>query len=107
MKKLEDFYKDLYQEKTKQPSNENIFLKNKDIPTLNNEERDICEGELTVNECYRALESFENNKSPGNDGLTAEFYRCFWPLLGKQLVNCLNYSLLTRQTLKFSASSYH
>ena len=30
--------------------------------------------EITVAETEKAIKSFENNKSPGNDGLTAEFY---------------------------------
>ena len=33
-----------------------------------------------------------DNKTPGNDGLPSEFYKRFWPLLGKQLVECLNYA---------------
>ena len=31
-------------------------------------------------------------KTPGNDGLTAEFYKTFWNLLGQQLTDSLNYS---------------
>ena len=31
---------------------------------------------LTEQEIYKSLASFQNNKSPGNDGLTKEFYRC-------------------------------
>ena len=31
------------------------------------------------------------NKTPGNDGLTIEFYTAFWPLIGKHLVDCINY----------------
>ena len=59
---------------------------------LDEEESKQCEGQLTMNECFQALESFECNKSPGNDGLTAEFYKCFWTRLGEQLVECLNFS---------------
>ena len=33
-----------------------------------------------------------SNKSPGSDGLPIEFYRCFWSLLGPDLVAILNYS---------------
>ena len=37
-----------------------------------------CEGNLTEKETYNSLISLENNKSPGNDGLTKEFYWTFW-----------------------------
>ena len=33
-----------------------------------------------------------NGKGPGNDGLTKEFYVCFWKDLGLLLVNTLNYA---------------
>ena len=36
---------------------------------------------------------FPNGKAPGNDGLTAEFYKGIWNLLGQQLtVSGLNFS---------------
>ena len=54
--------------------------------------RDSCEGELTQTECYKALSAFKNNKTPGNDGLSAEFYKVFWSEIGVILVNSLNYS---------------
>ena len=39
----------------------------------------------TVAETEKAIKSFENNKSPGNDGLSAEFYKTFNELLKKDL----------------------
>ena len=27
---------------------------------------------------FKSLKSMENKKSPGNDGLSKEFYECFW-----------------------------
>ena len=42
------------------------------------EQKKVCEGELTEKEIYESLISMENNKSPGNDGLTKEFYWIFW-----------------------------
>ena len=36
--------------------------------------------------------TFKNNKAPGNDGLTAEFYKQWWHLFGVYLVNSLNAS---------------
>ena len=49
-----------------------------------------CEGLLTENECLAALNSFQKNKTPGTDGLTAEFYVFFWDKLSKFLVNSFN-----------------
>lgn len=46
--------------------------------------------ELQKNEYYKALESFQKNETPGNDGLTVEFYFSFWYLVGKCLVNALH-----------------
>ena len=45
-----------------------------------------------IDECYKSLQLFESNKSPGNDGLTVEFYRAFWHILGNLMVDSLNYS---------------
>ena len=41
---------------------------------------------------FKSLQSFQSNKSPGNDGLTVEFYNAFWESLGKLLVDSLNCS---------------
>ena len=39
-----------------------------------------------------SLKTMENNKTPGTDGLTPEFYRFFWNLLGSFMVNSFNYA---------------
>ena len=54
----------------------------KKISPKNRHERDQ---EITVAETEKAIKSFENNKSPGNDGLSAEFYKTFNELLKKNL----------------------
>ena len=41
---------------------------------------------------FKSLNSFENNKSPRNDGLTAEFYKAFWNVVGDLMVFSLNYA---------------
>ena len=66
------------------------FLKNQDIPKLDEEEKEKCEGKLTFNECFRSLLTFQIGKAPGNDGLTVEFYKSFWPLVGHLVVDSLN-----------------
>ena len=37
-------------------------------------DKDLCDKDLSESELYMALLGMENNKSPGNDGLTKEFY---------------------------------
>ena len=77
---IKNFYSDLYQKDDLDPSENliNSFLKNSQIRKLLVDKVEACEGKLTIDECFKSLNSFENNKSPGNDGLTAEFYKAFW-----------------------------
>ena len=92
--KLRDYHQELYSNHDFEESEEfsSHFLENSNIPTLSNNSMMICEGLLTCAECFEALKKFPNGKSPGNDGLTAEFYKTFWNLLGQQLTDSLNYS---------------
>ena len=38
----------------------------------------LCENDLTEDEILISLKRMQNNKIPGNDGLTKEFYETFW-----------------------------
>ena len=48
------------------------------------------EGEITYNEIAPALKNMKNEKSPGNDGFTAEFFKFFWPDMGHYILKSLN-----------------
>ena len=37
-----------------------------------------CEKPTTESECFKAVSELSNNKSPGLDGFSAEFYKTFW-----------------------------
>ncbi|XP_015760430.1 PREDICTED: ATP-dependent DNA helicase Q1-like [Acropora digitifera] len=52
----------------------------------------ICEGKIGYSECFSVLGTFPKNKTPGNVGLTIEFYIAFWRLFGGLLVDSLNYA---------------
>ena len=47
---------------------------------------------VKANSLWNVLSAMQNNKTPGNDGLTKEFYVCFFNELGKLLVETLNFS---------------
>jgi exonuclease III len=72
-----------------------------EIPKLDDRDRDFVDNMITKDECYENLRRFENNKSPGNDGLTKEFYVTFWNKISKPLLDSYNYSL---ENGKLSAS---
>ena len=62
------------------------------LNTLKQEEADTCEGLLTLEECTKSLKQFMNNKTPGSDGFTIEFYRFFWNAIGPIMVDSFNYA---------------
>ena len=94
LSELRSFYQNLYSNQDSQDS-DGIYaelLNNVTMPKVSEASKLLCEGELSIQECYSALLKFPNGKTPGNDGLTAEFYKTFWNLLGQQLTDSLNYS---------------
>ena len=88
LKEIKLFYKDLYSLRADINQNDPFFFN--DISKLNEDNREICEGKLTKDECLKVLKEMKLNKTPGNDGLTVEFYYTFWPALGDLLVEVLN-----------------
>ena len=55
------------------------------IPVLTWEQPQTWEGPISENELLKALKNMSNNKSPGNDGFTKEFYETFWEDMKKLL----------------------
>ena len=44
---------------------------------MSNEHFNLCKGEISLHEIIKSINSEVNNKSAGNDGRTAEFYKHF------------------------------
>ena len=53
------------------------FLSHINIPKLSEDKAKLFEEDLTQNYLYDSLKSMQYDKSPGNDGLTKEFYETF------------------------------
>ncbi|CAM2117763.1 unnamed protein product [Caretta caretta] len=64
-----------------------------ELPTVSVSDRHRLELPLTLAEFSEALRCMPTNKSPGMDGLTVEFYRVFWDILGPDLVTVWSESL--------------
>ena len=85
VKQTRNFYNDLYTEEGVEETAQEILL-DKIKVSLTKEEADVCEGTVTHVEVTSALKQTQNDKSPGTDGITYEFYKAFWHLIGKDLV---------------------
>jgi len=64
------------------------------IDTVPSSSLTACDGEITVEECANAINSMENNKTPGSDGLPKEFYSKFFHLFADDFVEMLNISFV-------------
>ena len=91
------FYSSLYSNKETE-DNLNVHLIDKffpddaEIPKLNENEKESCEGMISEEECVKAIKSMQNGKSPGTDGLPVEFYKIFWKNIKKLVMNSFSYS---------------
>ena len=88
---IENYYSELYASaNNSQENNVDEFTEHLKIPKLSDADRDRIEGPLSYEECKKALDTFQNNKAPGEDGFTVEFYMFFFDLLGHDLVASFN-----------------
>ena len=85
------FYETLFQKPSLKYSTDNInhFLNTLDIPKLSADKIILSDIELTEKDLYDSMKSMKNDKSPGNDGLTKEFYVTFWDDIKATFVSSL------------------
>ena len=92
MKEIELFYKDLYSKHSENIEDIDLgeFLKDHKFNILSNDQKNTMEGDLKENEVLFALKNMKNNKSPGSDGYTSEFFKFFWQDLKHFIIRSLN-----------------
>ena len=79
---LQLFYRNLFKSNcTKSYDDCKKFLDKIITPVLTSEKANGCEGDLVESELFKSLSSMQDCKSPGNDGLTKEFYEYFWNVI--------------------------
>ncbi len=89
------YYSNLYKRKGNYcRSDLHKFLSGIDIPKLNEQQANSCEGLVTEEECIKAMKTMNNDSSPGIDGITCAWYKVFWKKINCQLINSLNASFV-------------
>lgn len=86
------FYKELYSSQRIEDDCIESYVEKTEIPTLNNKDRELCDTDITEEEVYEAIRNLKNNKSPGIDGITPEFYKKHWQLIKLPFMNMLKES---------------
>ena len=98
LKEVELFYRKLYSENINLTDNKfEEYFKDITIPKLSIEESTKLEGLITYSEAFETLKNMKNNKSPGSDGFTTEFLKCFWNKLGYFIIRALNYGYINNE----------
>ena len=95
LEEQKNFYKSLYSSQIDPEIGFGLqqkFLSSDHIPKLSLNEQITLDEELTMIELSKSLKNLANNKSPGPDGLTTNFYKCFWPDIKELLHSCYLYS---------------
>ena len=95
LNEVKNFYADLYSNNQNEICGRISTIQNKTTKqeemlrkiskTVSRENKQHCEDPINTKDIRKAISSLENNKSPGNDGLTAEFYKTFAELLQEDL----------------------
>ena len=90
------FFENLYKKRINEQDMENkidMFTEGCDVPKLSESHKEMCELPLTENEILQGLKKMANGSAPGSDGLTIEFYKCFWSRIKSSLIQCYQASL--------------
>ena len=99
-KELYLYYKNLLNERQHLSEHDiNNFLNTvSNFPQLSTEQSLECEKDITEKELLETLKSMPNDKSPGNDGLTKEFFETFWSEVKKKHFYLVYHTLLIKES---------
>ena len=92
LKEVELCYRNLYSYMGVDQVNLEDMLHNGNHKKLNDNMKESIESNITYDQVLSSLKTMLNNKSPGYDGFTVEFFKFFWNDLGHFLVRSINYA---------------
>ena len=77
--KIKGFYSKLFKRSSSKSFDEcKQFLQNFNLPQITPEQKEWLNRPSTLDEFKTSIKNSQNDKSPGNDGLTREFFIVFW-----------------------------
>ena len=95
LKELHSFYSNLFDRKISKTETEcKNFLDTLNIPTISEQHKLECEKALSLEDLETSLFKMSIGKSPGNDGLSVEFYKTFWDDIKNVFFESVCYSRL-------------
>ena len=74
---IREYYGQLYGNKIDNLEEMDRFLEKYNLPRLNQEEIEIMSNPVTSTKIEAVIKNLPQNKSPGPDGFTGEFYQAF------------------------------
>ncbi len=83
------FYEQLYTSANVSNEEINKYMEKCNTKKLKDNERLLCDQEITMVELCNAIDELKENKSPGLDGLTPEFYKTFKSNIVKPLLEMI------------------
>ena len=93
LSEIVDFYTKLYKKRdTPRDKIKEYLNKFTHTQKLSEKERKVSENQITLEEIFFAVEKLKDNKAPGVDGLTPEFYKMFWDKLESLYYDMINES---------------
>ena len=85
-----EFYEKLYGNDDRMDDFDEILFDN--IPKLSNDDTQFMDERLCMDDCTAAVKALKRGKSPGSDGLTADFYKFFWSDIKENVLDSLQYA---------------
>ena len=94
LNELANYYENLYFDNEQRDENNcNDFVTELNLPTITKKECKGCDKSITSKECLTALSQLSNNKSPGLDSFSIEFYKTFWQYLDDFFLENISFSI--------------
>lgn len=93
LKEQVSFYSKLYSTSNPPECNiEDLLPHDSNCPKLDDNQKDSCEGLITRKECLNALKTMPNNRTPGCDGFSSEWYKFFFTDIEQTVIDSFNYA---------------